>query len=260
MSKSKKVIASLMVIIGIGCAAHAAHWDYTNTDWASLSAEWATCDSTSQSPIDIVTANATNTALDANSLTFNYTAANGTAEIHNNGHTIQVDFPAGSTVTIAGTTYDLVQFHFHNQSEHTVDSAHHNMEMHLVHKDANDNLAVVGVFLSTTGAGAKDISAFLNTIGWGSLSSLTETPTAITGTVNIYDALPALDGNSQTSYYSYSGSLTTPPCSEGVSWNVLSTPVNITSAQATEFFNATHSYKTNRPVQNLNGRLVRINQ
>ena len=257
MSKIKTVLISLVVLLGIGCA---PHWDYKNTDWASLSEKWAACDGKSQSPIDITSEEAAPAKLDSNSLTFHYAAANGTAKIKNNGHTIQVDFPAGSTVTIAGTTYELLQFHFHNQSEHTVNKAHHGMEMHLVHKDAGGNLAVVGVFLSSTGAGTKDISAFLNTIGWGSLESLSKEPKAIEGTVDIYSALPALDENSQSPYYSYSGSLTTPPCSEGVNWNVLSTPVNISKEQAAEFFKATGNYKTNRPVQALNGRTVKINK
>ncbi len=195
-----------------------------------------------QSPIDLTNA----TLADLENIVFNYgeTAVN----ILNNGHTIQVDKIQGSHIVIGETTYALKQFHFHAPSEHAVDGQPYPIEMHLVHKDANEHLAVVAV-LVTPGA---ENSAF--TPAWDYLPE-DETPGAIaTGTsINVAALLPA-----DQTVYRYKGSLTTPPCSEDVIWSVMSTPIEMSSDQIAAFTSIISG--NNRPLQPLNTRNFQLDQ
>ena len=133
----------------------------------------------------------------------------------NNGHTIQIDYPDAETLTLGGAAYQLTQYHFHSPSEHTVDGKRFPMEMHLVHKSAGDRLAVVGAFIAE---GAHN-NAFDPV--WANLPAHKGDKTHYPAvTVDVDALLPA----ARTSYR-YDGSLTTPPCSEGVSWIVMTTPI-----------------------------------
>ena len=140
----------------------------------------------------------------------------------NNGHTIQINYAGADTLTIGDDTYELVQYHFHNQSEHTVKGKHFPMEMHLVHKSADGKLAVIGVFIEE---GAHN-AAFDPDLG---------EPAEAEGRG---DALPAVTVDverccppARTSYR-YDGSLTTPPCSEGVRWIVMTTPIQLSASRS----------------------------
>ena len=217
------------------------------TNWDELSPSWAVCQSgNEQSPIDIKTSlvsGLTGILTPAN-IQFNYQSLTN-FPVQNNGHTIQVNYPTppnGSTMTVDGTTYNLVQFHLHTHSEHLVDGEAAALELHLVHQASNGNLAVVGVMLENGTANAALETVFAN-------MPLKEGVKTANGTINASSFLP---GN--RSYYTYAGSLTTPPCSQNVKWIVLKNPITASQAQIDAF---TNIFQVNaRPVQPVNGRII----
>ena len=220
------------------------HWGYEGEEgpehWGDLDPEWATCGTgTEQSPIDIAGDVLPGEAAD---LMMSYNAS--PIEVVNNGHTIQVNYEAGSTLTYGGTTYDLKQFHFHAGSEHTTAGDRHAVEMHMVHATADGQLAVVGVLIDEGAENDALASVFAN------LPDVSGEPETVDGeSVDIAAALPG-----SLSSWRYDGSLTTPPCSEGVRWILLSTPIEASADQLSGFTTIfDHNY---RPVQPLNGRTV----
>jgi len=131
-------------------SAHAeqVHWGYEGengpAEWGALSAEYILCaEGKQQSPIDI----AGGSIQDLPEITFHYQPTE--LNILNNGHTIQVNYDAGSSIEVAGAAYELRQFHFHAPSEHTVNGKHSALEMHLVHQKSNGALGVVGVMINS---------------------------------------------------------------------------------------------------------------
>lgn len=228
------------------CVVVYPHFAYEGEDgpenWAELSGHYEDCGAgQAQSPIDLTAAN----LADLQNIAFAYgeTAVN----ILNNGHTIQVDQIQGSQITIEGETYQLAQFHFHAPSEHAVNGQRFPIEMHLVHKNADGNLAVVGVFIAE---GAEN-SAF--TPVWEHLPE-EETGIMTTGaTVQLASLLPA-----DQTVYRYGGSLTTPPCSEGVLWSVMSSPVEMSAEQIAAFTEIIAG--NNRPLQPLNVRELELDE
>jgi carbonic anhydrase len=141
-----------------------------------------------------------------------------------------------------GVKYDLVQFHFHTASEHAVGGQHQPMEIHFVHRNAQGGLAVVGVLLKSGGENAAYAPVFQN------LPPQASQPAPVAGaSVDANQLLPA-----QRTYWRYNGSLTTPPCSEGVKWLVMNTPVEVSDAQIAAF---TNIFKNDeRPIQAFNAR------
>jgi carbonic anhydrase len=244
-------LISLFLIVGIGCTSAtesgAVHWTYDEVaTWGDLSTDYATCKSgTEQSPIDLKT---TSAAGGLSAISFSYVAA-ADLVITNNGHTVQVDYPAGSKITVDGTSYDLVQFHFHAPSENTIDGQAKLMELHFVHKDTNGNLAVVGVLIEAGTTAHAALDTILNN------ATTTEGTTTFTGT--------AIDANSflpsDKSYYAFKGSLTTPPCTEGVVWRVLTNTISATTAQKDAFQSKIGGHANARPVQTLGSRTVTKN-
>ncbi len=222
-------------------AQHAVHWSYEGDTgpehWGDLAPEFALCATgTEQSPVDIPAGAPLNPA----DISFHYQTV--PLAILNNGHTIQVNTPTGGSMTVGGKTYELAQFHFHLPSEHELNGASKNMELHLVHKAADGELAVVGVFL---GAGAEN--AALAPV-FNNLPKEEQDATPVEGvSVDVGALLPA-----EHTFYRYDGSLTTPPCTQGVKWHVLSTPVEISQAQI-DAFKAIFSDDA-RPVQPLGAR------
>ena len=162
----------------------------------------------------------------------------------NNGHTIQINYPAADTLTLGPASYQLVQYHFHSPSEHTVDGKHFPMEMHMVHKSAGGELAVVGVLIAE---GAHN-AAFAPV--WANLPAQKGVETHFPS-VNV--DVDALLPTARTSFR-YDGSLTTPPCSEGVRWIIMTTPIQLSREQVGAFTRLIKD--NNRPVQRLNGRSV----
>jgi carbonic anhydrase len=217
------------------------HWSYEGEEgpehWGEMSEDFALCgEGMEQSPIDIAMAEETELV----DLEFNY--ADTEVNILNNGHTIQVNYDEGSTAMIEGVEYNLLQFHFHTPSEHTIDGEPAALEMHLVHADADSNLAVVGVMLMV---GEEDNEALAAL--WDVLPAEEMEAMDAGMAVNVMDLMPE-----DHTYFHYYGSLTTPPCSEGVNWNVLTTPVMVSEAQL-EAFEGIFEMNA-RPVQPINDR------
>jgi carbonic anhydrase len=216
--------AALLVAVAVGAACGdddsdedesatptSVHWSYEGEagpeHWAELSPDFATCDTgDEQSPVELSTA----VPRDLPEIVFEY--APSPLTIQNNGHTIQVDYEAGSSITVGSEAYELVQFHFHAHSEHTIGGETFPLEMHLVHRAEDGALAVIGVLMEE-GAANPAFDPVFNNLP----AEETERETVEGANVSAGDLLP--EG---TEYFAYPGSLTTPPCSEGVSWFVLS--------------------------------------
>ena len=167
-----------------------------------------------------------------------------------NGHSIQVNWPRGSMIKYADKSYALVHLHFHRPSEESVNGKRYEMVAHLVHRDIEDpkRLAVIGVFFFR----GKD-NRFINQI-WANLPKAKQRQSIVpTVELNLNELLP-----DDRPYYLYTGSLTTPPCTEGVTWLLLKYPVPISKEQIAVF---ERIYKMNaRPLQALNGRVVKESQ
>ena len=217
-------------------AAEPLHWSYAGEAgperWGELGTEFVTCGSGErQSPIDIPTSIAPG---HLSALEFDY--APGPATIVNNGHTMQVGLTDGANVlNIDGESYALLQFHFHAHSEHAIGGVYAPLEMHLVHRSARGELAVVGVLFE---AGAEH-GPFAHV--FEGMSTASEAPISLSLDVDPSELLPASrDG------WTYSGSLTTPPCTEGVRWHLLSSHVQVSETQLARY-TAVHEL-SRRPV------------
>ena len=219
------------------------HWEYKGkhgaAHWGELEPGFEACArGAAQSPIDI--RNTVKEALPA--LEFQYTA--GAPTLVNNGHTVQVNMPAGSKLVVDGKPMELLQFHFHTPSEEAVGGKRAAMVAHFVHKAEDGGLGVVAVLIQPgkKNAAWEPIFAHLPRVGEQlTVDQLALHPAAL---------LPENKG-----YYSFEGSLTTPPCSEGVKWMVLKEPVKLSAAQIKAF---RQMYSANaRPLQQLHGRVVK---
>ena len=233
-----------------GHAAHEKHWAYETTDETAGPEAWgavpgaATCAAgKSQSPVALESKSAT--ARDLPNLAFAYGAVPLRAT--NNGHTVQFEAAGAGTVTADGVAYTLAQYHFHAPSEHTLDGRRTPMEMHLVHLDAAGKAAlVVGVFLAE-GAENAALAAAFRALPRAAGESLAPSGERID---------PSLLLPKDRTYFAYSGSLTTPPCTEGLKWYVLRTPATLSAAQVAAYLSLPHLAHSNRPVQPLGGRKV----
>lgn len=236
-------------------AAHAGgdpHWDYGQehgpSAWGGLSPKFAACaEGRSQSPIDI--AATTTAALPQLQSAYRPAALRivhheHKADVVNTGHSIQVNYAEADSLTVGEETFPLIQYHFHSPSEHTVNGRHSPMEMHLVHKSADGKLAVVGVFIEEGTANAAFDPIWSNLPAAKGVENHLE---------NVKVDVNALLPPARTTYR-YDGSLTTPPCSEGVKWFVMTTPIALSGEQIARFRALMSG--NNRPVQPLNDRLV----
>lgn len=253
--KGADVQESTLGYEAMGRAESDCHFEYDGefgpNHWADLcNGIWSDCAGDTQSPINIITGNTReNDNLDELYLGYK----NSYVSILNNGHTVQFNYSPGSYSYLNGKKYELKQFHFHTKSEHTVNGKHYPMEVHFVHKDVNSsNLAVVGVFF-VEGRENKVLAPFMNAI---------PTQAGDTYTSNyVYNAKEFFrysDEDTFKEYYTYGGSLTTPPCSEIVTWYVLKEPLQASASQIESILKAEH--KNNRPTQPLNGRVVEASE
>jgi carbonic anhydrase len=220
-----------------------AHWGYEGAEgpihWGELDPKWHSCaDGRNQSPIDI---QATVDA-DLPPLELHY-AVGGDDEI-NNGHTVQVHYQPGSSITVDGRDYALKQFHFHAPSENHIGGREYPLEAHLVHADADGNLAVIAVMFEE-GAHNHALAT-----AWQDMPERPGTHHELLTRASAEALLPAERG-----YYRFNGSLTTPPCSEGVVWLVMKQPVAAGADQIGQFARVM-GHPNNRPVQPLNARVV----
>jgi carbonic anhydrase len=228
------------------------HWAYDGEKgprfWGKLDPDFSLCEAgQKQSPIDIEkTAPATLPKLraDFSPAKLQIVHHEHVADEINNGHTIQINYTEGDTLTIGDTNYELIQFHFHSPSEHTVHGKHYPMEIHFVHKSPSGTLAVVGVFVEQ-GAHNKAFDPI-----WENLPKQKGVESHFEHVhVDVDNLLP----HSHKSYR-YDGSLTTPPCSEGVKWIVMKSPIHLSKEQI-RTFNAIIK-GNNRPVQPLHHRVT----
>jgi carbonic anhydrase len=223
------------------------HWGYEGDigpdRWGDLCPEFAMCKTgRAQSPIDVPSSASANPA----DLIFDYHPS--ALHIVNNGHSIQANYDADSALRVDGQSYELLQFHFHNPSETTVDGVATPMELHLVHVNGSGEIAVVGVFLAEGAHNAAYAPVFDNmppTVG---------EPVTVAGVrVDAAALLPA-----DQTYWRWDGSLTTPPCTEGVKWFMLTAPVELSPNQIAAF-KALYTGNA-RPVQPMNGRPFIVGQ
>jgi len=251
---SKYALFTSAVFLGIILNPHSSlteenkpDWGYGGTanptKWGELSSEFESCEfGRDQSPIDI---NLVEESEESSEINFNYQESS--AEVVDNGHTIEVDFEPGNTIEIDGEIYKLAQFHFHTPSEHQIDNKYSAMELHLVHENEAGQLAVVGVMIDS-GAENSTIASIWNAIPTGDKATQGNTVT-----IDVAKLLPK-----DKTFFSYRGSLTTPPCSEQVKWNVMSEPIEL-SAEQIEAFESLYPYNA-RPIQPLNGRTIELNE
>jgi len=222
------------------------HWSYGGsnnpTQWGQIDRNFALCElGKSQSPINVKNPVAS-TTLD---IDFDYKPS--PLVVVNNGHTIQVNYEQGSSVNINGENYSLLQFHFHTPSEHTINSKASALELHLVHRNDAGKLAVVGVLLTEGNA-----NPVIEEV-WQNIPETGKTNTVSDRLINAINLLPR-----SKAYYSYVGSLTTPPCSEGVKWNLLVEPMTVSEEQIATFAKI---YQVDaRPIQPTNGRSIELHR
>ena len=230
----------------LSSAAMASGWAYEGEHgadhWGDLDPAFSTCArGTMQSPVDLGEANASG----AVSVSTNWIAA--PLAILNNGHTVQANLPGGSTMRSGAKTFRLMQVHFHTRSEHTLQRRHFPMEAHFVHASDTGELAVLGVMF-TWGAHNAELQKLIDAAPRGVIGPI-EHPEIVFDPTKL---LP--QGEPGITVYRYMGSLTTPPCTEGVNWHVAEKPVEASEAQLSQLRAIMHDNA--RPVQPLNGRLL----
>ena len=228
---------------GQGADAQAAHWSYAGAggpaEWGLMKPEFSACaNGTRQSPIDI----RSGVKVDLEPIQIDYRPSG--FSVVDNGHTIQVNIEGGNSIEVQGRRYDLLQFHFHRPSEERIDGRQFDMVAHLVHKDPEGRLAVIAVLLDRGSA-----HPLVQTV-WNNLPLEKGTEMRVRNGLDMNHLLPA-----DRRYYTYMGSLTTPPCSEGVLWLVLQQPVPVATDQINVFLRL---YPMNaRPIQSASGRLIK---
>lgn len=241
-----RILIGVWIVAAVSCAKpdvhESVHWSYSGESgpdhWGELSQEFQTCEiGRNQSPIDVV--NPVEAALAPIEIHYD----GRTKEILNNGHTIQINVEPGSWLSADGARFDLAQFHFHSPSEHRVRGASFPFEVHFVHRNQAGELAVVGVVFRE---GAPDTQ--LASI-WSALPAAESPATPVAVVVRELALMP-----DDLSYFQYNGSLTTPPCTEGVRWYVVQAVKSASPEQVAAFVKVVGTNA--RPPQPLNARHV----
>ena len=265
MKKKSLVLTSLTIFAFLGLnpvfaekaksnntdKAHAeksAHWSYSGKQgpefWGDLSASYSSCKTgNNQSPVDI---DMKNSVLDANlpAIPFDYNIITPST-IVNNGHTVQVNMWSGGEIIVDNIKFTLKQFHFHTPSENTVNGQHFPLEAHFVHLSDKNEIAVVAVFFSP-GPDDPTLASL-----WKKLPMNKGDKEKLAS-----NALKTLQMEKKiSSYYRFNGSLTTPPCTEGVRWIVMKRPFHVSRAQVEKLQKAL-KHPNNRPTQPLNARVI----
>jgi carbonic anhydrase len=241
-------ICSSIIVTGLLCTANSlatekSHWGYTGQigpeHWGVLDARFAACSlGKNQSPINL-------TAMIEGELapmTINYKAEGN--EILNNGHSIQVNCKTGSSISVSGRTFELKQFHFHSPSENTIEGQSFPLEAHFVHADNDGNFAVIAVMYNEGKENAELAKA------WAHMPANADEQSSLPENIDANLLLPV-----NQDYYRFNGSLTTPPCTEGVWWLVMKSSNTVSKEQIEKFTNAMR-HPNNRPVQPVNARMV----
>ena len=243
MKKACWSMAVAFVLVAGSSMAADVHWSYTGevapAHWSELDPAYEMCaKGMNQSPINLTGF----VEADLAPITFHYTGL--ATEVVNNGHTIQANYTAGSTIEVAGKIFQLKQFHFHSPSENTINGESFPLEAHFVHVAEDGSLAVVSVLFQI----GEENEALARL--WKQMPRKAGEKAAMASQVRAQDLMPE-----DRDYYRYNGSLTTPPCTEGVLWLVMKQPLTISKAQVEEFIHVMHHYN-NRPVQPVHARPV----
>lgn len=240
-----KLAVAMVTVLATGTTGTilAQHWGYEGEagpqNWSKLDPNFGVCASgKNQSPIDLKGF----IEADLKALKLDYNAS--MVDILNNGHTVQVNYAPGSSLAVDGLRFELKQFHFHAPSENKINGKHLPLEGHLVHADNDGNLAVLAVMFQE--GAANTLLAKL----WEKMPNKAGEKSALPTGLSVSQLLPK-----ERDYYRFNGSLTTPPCSEGVRWFVIKKPLTASRAQIQQFSKAV-GFANNRPIQATNARSV----
>ena len=241
--KGKLLFAAMLAASFSVSAAEHAHWGYEGQEdpahWGKLSPDFSLCETgKNQSPVNI------HSALKTHHGQLDLNFQQGKQQIVNNGHTIQINTRAGNTLKLDGNTFMLQQFHFHTPSENEIDGKQFPLEAHFVYKDNEGQLVVLALMFQQGKANTQ------LALAWQQMPTAIDQTAILSSPLDIKALLPK-----QFNFYRFSGSLTTPPCSEGVTWLVLDLPVSASSEQINTFHSIIY-HNNNRPVQPLNGRVI----
>lgn len=222
---------------------HSEHWSYEGehgpANWGKINSAWSKCAlGNRQSPIDI----RNGMKVELEQVGFDYHPSG--FSVVDNGHTIQVNVGGGNFITILNRQYELLQFHFHRPSEERINGKGFEMVVHLVHKDAEGKFAVVAVLIER-----GKVQPLIQTI-WNNLPLEKHDVVNPSISIDMNEILPI-----RRDYFTFMGSLTTPPCTEGVLWMVMKEPVQATPAQLA-FFSRLYPMNA-RPVQSASGRVIK---
>lgn len=220
------------------------HWSYEGETgpehWAEIDSN--DCDGKFQSPVDIVNAQPS----DLEPLHIYYSDETKIQDVTNNGHSIQFNFDLGDYIVLNGEKYELKQFHFHEPAEHTVKGVRYPLSIHLVHLNKYGKYAVLEVMAEESATNSESFD-FLE----GYLPLYVEETKDIGESFNINTVLPE-----KKQYYTYTGSLTTPPCTEDVQWFIFKAPVGV-SLKMTKMLHDIMPLNNYRNTQPINGRVIK---
>ena len=241
--KGKLLFIALAAFSVSATETNAPHCSYDGDaapqNWSKLSPDFHLCEQgKAQSPIDI------KEALQVHPRPLKLSYKLPPVSVINNGHSVQVNVQQGDFATLDGDKFVLQQFHFHSPSENTLNGKSFPMEAHFVHMDADGEVAVIAVMFETGKANPQ-----LEKI-WQQMPEKAGDSVTLKEKVSLEGLLPK-----NLTHYRFSGSLTTPPCTEGVRWLVVKQPQTLSEAQLEKFRHAMH-HANNRPVQGLHGRVV----
>ena len=241
----KKVLLTtcLAIVFTTACTVNStSHWGYTGVtgpdNWAKLSADNKACSGKNQSPINL----SGFIEAELEPLQINYQA--GGHEIINNGHTVQINYSEGSSIKVDGQSFELKQYHFHAPSENHIKGKSYPLEAHFVHANKSGDLAVVAVMFKKGAANKALARAWLN------IPKNAGDKKEFVISTHAQALLPE-----SKNYYRFNGSLTTPPCSEGVRWFVMKEPSSASKTQISSFTDVMH-HDNNRPIQVTNARPI----
>lgn len=243
---ANKLNGMMLAMLLMPVAASASHWGYEGGEspehWGELDSKWAECQKgQNQAPVDIrETYNAHLTPLKTH-----YTTSPDS--LLNNGHTIQASFDdsnTANTLFFDDEPFTLKQFHFHAPSENMIHGKHYPMELHLLHQNSEGEIAVVAVMFEQ-GSANSELAKL-----WKVMPDHADKSSPLLAKIDVNKLLPA-----DKTYWRFSGSLTTPPCSEGVRWIVMKHPLQASAEQLAQFKSVMH-HANNRPVQKLHGRTI----
>jgi carbonic anhydrase len=240
---AKRRQEELAMVAKAAAPVHGTHWTYEGesgpANWSKINSDWAMCATgRRQSPIDI----RDGIKVDLEQITFDYHPSSFN-EV-DNGHTIQVTVGGGNFITVANQTYELQQFHFHRPSEERINGKGTEMVIHLVHRSAEGRLAIVAVLLER-----GKVHNLMQTV-WNNLPLEKHESVSPSVVLDLKEALPE-----RREYYTYMGSLSEPPCTEGVLWIVMKQTMQASPAQMALF---SRLYPLNaRPAQSSYGRMVK---